>query len=82
MLLQLAKEGTLHKDSGVYGFSKIAGKPTTGIISLGQDYFYISKSGGIKEDGVIKQYGYAHLFHLNRETGLFSRVKKKVAPAK
>jgi hypothetical protein len=52
LILPLAKQGPLHQASGVYGFRDIGGNPATGMISLGQDYFYISKSGVTTEDGV------------------------------
>ncbi|MDD2599245.1 MAG: hypothetical protein PHO37_08485 [Kiritimatiellae bacterium] len=71
LLLTLAKEGVLHEASGVYGFPSIQGNPATGFISLGNNYFYISESGKIKQDAVSKQYGYAHLFQLDRERNLF-----------
>ena len=74
LVLELAKEGILHKASGVYGFRKVVGNSETGIISLGEDYFYISKSGVTKKDGVKKQLGYAHLYQLNRKKGTFLRV--------
>jgi hypothetical protein len=74
-MLPLAKQGQLHQASGVYGFSDIGGNPATGMISLGQDYFYMSKSGVITEEGLKKQLGYAQLYHLNRATGIFTQKK-------
>jgi len=71
LLLQLAKKGTLHEASGVYGFTNTGGDAATGFISLGKDYFYISKTGGFNKDGVKKQYGYANLFKLDRKTNIF-----------
>lgn len=74
MMLTLAKQGLLHINSGVCGFSKIAGKPSTGLVSLGENLFYIAESGASKKDGVEKQFGYAQLYRLDRKTQLFSRV--------
>jgi hypothetical protein len=44
----------------------------TGFISLGNDLFYVAQSG--KMNG--KQYGYAILMHLDRETWKFSDIKQ------
>lgn len=71
LLLQLAEKGTLHEASGVYGYTNTGGNAATGFISLGKDYFYISNTGGINENGVKKQYGYANLFKLDRKTNVF-----------
>jgi hypothetical protein len=35
----------------------------------------MSKSGVITEEGLKKQLGYAHLYHLNRATGIFTQKK-------
>ena len=43
MILSLATDGTLHKNSGVYGWSQNVG--SVGIESLGNGYFYIATQG-------------------------------------
>ncbi len=81
LLLQLAKKGTLHEASGVYGFTNTGSNPATGFISLGKNYFYISKSGSTNENGIKKQYGYALLHRLDRKTNIFSGINNGNTPS-
>jgi len=75
LLLALAKQGTRHESSGVYGFPRVEGNPATGMICLGRNLFYIAKSGVAKKGELRMQYGDARLFRLNRKTNIFSRIK-------
>ena len=71
MLTLRADAGILHQASGVWGIPTMPRVADTGFISLGNDLFYVAQSG--KMNG--KQYGYAILMHLDRETWTFSDVK-------
>ena len=71
MLTFRADAGILHQASGVWGIPTMPRVADTGFISLGNDLFYVAQSG--KMNG--KQYGYAILMHLDRETWTFSDVK-------
>lgn len=71
MLTLKAGAGVLHEASGVWGIPVMPRVADTGFISIGNDLFYVAQSG--KMNG--KQYGYAILMHLDRETWKFSDVK-------
>ena len=71
MLTLKTGAGVLHEASGVWGIPVMPRVADTGFISIGNDLFYVAQSG--KMNG--KQYGYAILMHLDRETWKFSDVK-------
>ena len=72
MLTLKAGAGILHNESGVWSIPVMPRVADTGFISIGNDLFYVAQSG--KMNG--KQYGYAILMHLDRESWKFSDIKQ------